>query len=46
MKTWKIKSSYKIIQLLSARSNVFLLTNRVQNIMINGSQKYIKICLN
>ena len=41
MKIWKTKSSYKIIQLLSGRSNVFLLTNGVQNIMIDTSPKYM-----
>jgi glyoxylase-like metal-dependent hydrolase (beta-lactamase superfamily II) len=41
LKTWKTKSGYKIIQLLSGRSNVFLLTNGGKNILIDTSPKYM-----
>jgi hydroxyacylglutathione hydrolase len=37
MKRWKTKSGYEIIQILSGRSNVFLLTNREKNILIDTS---------
>jgi hydroxyacylglutathione hydrolase len=38
---WETKSRYKIIQVLSGRSNVFLLTNGKQNILIDtSSQKH------
>lgn len=37
MKTWKTQSGYEIIQLLSGRSNVFLLTNGEKNILIDTS---------
>jgi len=37
MKKWKTKSGYEIIQILSGRSNVFLLTNREKNILIDTS---------
>ena len=39
MKTWDTNSGYKIIQVLSGRSNVFLLTNGVQNILIDTNPK-------
>ncbi|MCJ7447209.1 MAG: MBL fold metallo-hydrolase [Bacteroidales bacterium] len=41
LKTWKTKSGYRIIQILSRRSNVFLLTNGVKNILIDTSPKYM-----
>ena len=37
MKKWITKSGYKIIQILSGRSNVFLLTNGKRNILIDTS---------
>lgn len=37
MKKWKTKSGYEIIQVLSGRSNVFLLTNGKVNILIDTS---------
>ena len=37
MNKWKTKSGYKIIQILSGRSNVFLLTNGNKNILIDTS---------
>jgi hydroxyacylglutathione hydrolase len=37
MKTWTTKSGYRIIQILSGRSNVFLLTNGKINILIDTS---------
>jgi hydroxyacylglutathione hydrolase len=37
MKKWKTKSGYDIIQLLSGRSNVFLLTNGEKNMLIDTS---------
>ncbi|MBP6978401.1 MAG: MBL fold metallo-hydrolase [Lentimicrobiaceae bacterium] len=37
MKRWKTKSGYEIIQILSGRSNVFLLTNGEKNILIDTS---------
>ncbi len=35
MKTWSTKSGYQLIQILSGRSNVFLLTNGKKNILID-----------
>ena len=40
MKSWVTKSNYKIVQLLSGRSNVFLLTNEEKNILIDTSPAY------
>ena len=37
LKTWKTKSGYRIIQILSGRSNVFLLTDGKTNILIDTS---------
>lgn len=37
MKTWNTKSGYQLIQILSGRSNVFLLTNGIKNILIDTS---------
>jgi hydroxyacylglutathione hydrolase len=37
MRTWKTKSGYSIIKILSGRSNVFLLTNGQTNILIDTS---------
>lgn len=37
MKRWKTNSGYEIIQILSGRSNVFLLTNGEKNILIDTS---------
>jgi hydroxyacylglutathione hydrolase len=39
MKSWTTKSGHKIIRVLSGRSNVFLLTNGEQNILIDTSPK-------
>lgn len=39
MKTWITSGGYKIIQILSGRSNVFLLTNGEKNILIDTSPK-------
>lgn len=41
MKTWKTKSGYRIIRLLSGRSNVFLLTSNEKNILIDTSPKFM-----
>jgi glyoxylase-like metal-dependent hydrolase (beta-lactamase superfamily II) len=41
MKTWTTKSAYKIIQILSGRSNVFLLTNGDKTILIDTSPGYM-----
>ena len=35
MKIWNTKSGYQIIQILSGRSNAFLLTNGIKNILID-----------
>ena len=40
MKKWETKNGYKIIQVLSGRSNVYLLTNGKTNILIDTSPKY------
>ncbi len=40
MKSWETKSGIKIIQLLSGRSKVFLLSNSNKNIIIDTSTKY------
>jgi len=40
MKTWITSSGYRIIRILSGRSNVFLLTNGEKNILIDTSPKY------
>jgi hydroxyacylglutathione hydrolase len=37
LKTWNTKTGYRIIRLLSSRSNVFLLTNGETNILIDTS---------
>ncbi|HOV10530.1 MAG TPA: MBL fold metallo-hydrolase [Bacteroidales bacterium] len=37
MKSWKTKSGYEIIRILSGRSNVFLLTNGQKNVLIDSS---------
>lgn len=37
MKRWKTKSGYEIIQILSGRSNVFILTNGDKNVLIDTS---------
>ena len=39
MKSWDTKSGYRIIRILSERSNVFLLTNGKQNILVDTSPK-------
>jgi hydroxyacylglutathione hydrolase len=41
MKIWETKSGYKIFQILSGRSNVFLLTNGEKNILIDTSPKFM-----
>jgi flavorubredoxin len=38
MKTWQTKSGYKVIQVLAGRSNVFLLTNGEQNILVDTAE--------
>jgi len=40
MKTWITKNGYKIIQMLSGRSNVFLLTNGEKNLLVDTSPAY------
>jgi glyoxylase-like metal-dependent hydrolase (beta-lactamase superfamily II) len=42
MKSWKTKSGYNIIQILSGRSNVFLLTDGNKNILIDTSTIYMR----
>lgn len=37
MKKWNTKSGYKILQISGIRSNVFLLTNNVNNILVDTS---------
>ncbi|MBK7709835.1 MAG: hypothetical protein IPJ37_01830 [Bacteroidales bacterium] len=37
MKSWKTRSGIKILRMLSGRSNVFLLTNGSENILIDTS---------
>ena len=37
MKTWETKSGCRILQILSGRSNVFLITNGKKNILIDTS---------
>lgn len=39
MKSWTTKSGYKIIRIVSGRSNVFLLSNGIINILIDTSTK-------
>lgn len=41
MKKWETKSGYRIIQVLSGRSNVFLLTNGSKNILIDTSSGFM-----
>jgi hydroxyacylglutathione hydrolase len=41
MKTWITKSGYKITQILSGRSNVFLLSNGEKNILIDTSPEFM-----
>lgn len=41
MKTWQTKSGYKIVRVLTGRSNVFLLTNGERNILIDTGTKYM-----
>lgn len=41
MRTWTTNSGYKIIQVLSGRSNVFLLSNGEKNILIDTSTGYM-----
>jgi hydroxyacylglutathione hydrolase len=40
MKTWETKSGCRIFQILSGRSNVFLITNGKKNILIDTSPDY------
>jgi glyoxylase-like metal-dependent hydrolase (beta-lactamase superfamily II) len=42
MKIWKTDSGYKITQVLSGRSNVFLLTNGITNILIDTSLGFFR----
>ncbi len=37
MKKWKTKSGYEVLRILSGRSNVFLVTNREKNMLIDTS---------
>lgn len=41
MKSWNTKSGYRIIRVLSGRSNVFLLTNGTKNILIDTGPKFM-----
>lgn len=41
MKAWITKSGYRIVQVVSGRSNVFLLTNGEKNVLIDTSTKYV-----
>ena len=41
MRSWSTSSGYKIIQVLSGRSNVFLLTNGQSNILVDTSPKFM-----
>jgi glyoxylase-like metal-dependent hydrolase (beta-lactamase superfamily II) len=41
MRIWETKSGYKIFQILSGRSNVFLLTNGKRNILIDTGTKFM-----
>jgi glyoxylase-like metal-dependent hydrolase (beta-lactamase superfamily II) len=41
MRVWETRSGYRIIQILSGRSNVFLLTNGKKNILIDTSSKFM-----
>ena len=42
MKKWKTKSGIEAIQILSGRSNVFLLSNERKNILIDTSVKRLR----
>lgn len=46
MKSWSTSGGYKIIQVLSGRSNVFLLTNGISNILIDTSPAFMWNTLN
>jgi hypothetical protein len=41
MKTWTAKSGYKLIRVLAGRSNAFLLTDGVKNILIDTGPSYM-----
>jgi len=41
MRTWNTKSGYRVIQVLSVRSNVFLLSNGEKNLLIDTSTDYM-----
>jgi hydroxyacylglutathione hydrolase len=41
MKFWKTKSGYRVIQILTGRSNVFLLTNGEKSILIDTGPKFM-----
>lgn len=41
MKTWTTQNGYKITQLLGGRSNVFLLSNEENNILIDSGPKFM-----
>lgn len=41
MRIWTTSNGYKIIQVLAGRSNVFLLTNKEKNILIDTSPKFM-----
>jgi hydroxyacylglutathione hydrolase len=41
MKSWSTSNGYKIIQVLSGRSNVFLLTNGQSNILVDTSAQFM-----
>jgi len=45
MKTWRTNSGCEIIQVLSGRSNVFLLTNGEKNILVDTSVKLMRRAL-
>jgi len=42
MKKWKTKSGIEVIQILSGRCNVFLLSNESKNILIDTSVKRLR----
>lgn len=41
MRTWTTKSGYKITQVLGGRSNVFLLSNKEKNILVDTSPQFM-----
>jgi glyoxylase-like metal-dependent hydrolase (beta-lactamase superfamily II) len=41
MKTWTTKSGYQVIRVLAGRSNAFLLTNGVKNLLVDTGPSYL-----